>query len=324
MDSALAAQDLFPAIEPYDSGWLAVGGRHRLYWEVSGNPRGRPVVFLHGGPGAGASPSHRRFFDPAHYRIVIFDQRGSGRSEPLGETIDNTTDDLVADLERLRESLGIERWLIFGGSWGSTLALAYAQSHAERVTGLILRGIFLGSQEEVQWFLTGMKAFQPEAWQRFAGHIPPGERDDLLTAYRRRLHDPDPAVHLPAARCWSRYEGACATLKPCPDTQAALGAEGTALGLARLEAHYFAHGCFLEPGALLGRVDRLRRIPGVIVHGRYDLICPIITAERLHQAWPEVLYEIIPDAGHSAMEPGIRQALVQATERFKALDPVAA
>lgn len=313
------AHNLFPPIEPYETGRLKRSAPHELYWEQSGTPDGRPVVFLHGGPGSGAAPDHRRFFDPAAYRIVIFDQRGAGRSTPLGELTDNTTGDLVSDIEALREHLGIARWLVFGGSWGSTLALAYAEAHPERVTGLVLRGIFVCRAEEIDWFLHGMRWVYPEAWRRFATHIPEDERGDLLHAYHRRLIDPDPAVHMPAARAWSTYEGACSTLLPSPETVAAFGEDTKALGLARIEAHYFVNGIFMEEGALLRRAERIRAIPGVIVQGRYDMVCPIATADALHRAWPEADYRIIPDAGHSAMEPGIRGALIAATERFKAL-----
>ncbi len=313
----MADHELFPPIEPYESGMLILDERHALYWEVCGNPDGRPAVFLHGGPGAGASAEHRRFFDPARYRIVVFDQRGAGRSTPLGELADNTTGHLVADMELLRETLGIARWLVFGGSWGSTLALAYAQAHRERVTALVLRGIFLCRGSEIDWFLYGMRQLYPEAWDSFAGHIPEAERGDLLAAYHRRLTDPDPAVHLPAARVWSRYEGSCSTLLPSPETVAAFGADRMALGLARIEAHYFTHDIFLPENALLDGVANIREIPTVIVQGRYDVVCPIVTADELHRAWPEADYQVIPDAGHSAMEPGIRAALVAATERFK-------
>lgn len=313
------AHNLFPPIEPYETGRLKRSGPHDLYWEQSGTPDGRPAVFLHGGPGSGAAPDHRRFFDPAAYRIVIFDQRGAGRSTPLGELTDNTTGDLVSDIEALREHLGIERWLVFGGSWGSTLALAYAEAHPERVTGLVLRGIFVCRAEEIDWFLYGMRWVFPEAWRRFAEHIPEDERGDLLSAYHRRLIDPDPAAHMRAARAWSTYEGACSTLLPSPETVAAFGEGTKALGLARIEAHYFINGIFMEEGALLRRAERIRAIPGIIVQGRYDMVCPIATADALHQAWPEADYQIIPDAGHSAMEPGIRGALIAATERFKAL-----
>ena len=314
----MTAFELYPAIEPYETGVLEPAPPHRLYWEVSGNPEGRPVVFLHGGPGAGASADHRRFFDPERYRIVIFDQRGAGRSTPLGALAGNTTADLVGDIELLRERLGIERWLVFGGSWGSTLALAYAQAHPERVTGLVLRGIFLGRPQEIDWFLHGMGRFFPDVWRPFAGHLPEAERGDLLGNYYRRLTDPDPEVHLPAARAWSAYEGACSTLLPSPETVAAFSDDGMALGLARIEAHYFVNRLFLADGALIEGVERIRRIPAVIVQGRYDMVCPTTTADTLHQAWPEADYQVIPEAGHSAMEPGIRAALVAATRKFAA------
>ena len=310
---------LFPPIEPYASGHLAVEGKHEIYWEQCGNPQGRPVVFLHGGPGAGASADHRRFFDPAHYRIVVFDQRGAGRSKPLGELTDNTTPKLVADMERLREELGIARWIVFGGSWGSTLALAYAQTHPETVMALVLRGIFLCRRSEIDWFLHGMRNIYPEMWERFTGFLPEDERGDLLHSYHRRLIDPDPAVHMPAAKSWSTYEAACSTLLPSPETVAAFGSDRVALGLARIEAHYFVNDIFLPENALLEGVARIRKIPAVIVQGRYDVVCPIVTADELHRAWPEADYQIIPDAGHSAMEPGIRRALVAAMEGFKRL-----
>ena len=313
----MARTAFFPEIEPYETGALAVDGRHSLYWEQSGRPDGVAVVFLHGGPGAGSSPTHRRFFDPAHYRIVVFDQRGAGRSTPLGELTDNTTGHLVADLERLRAHLTIERWQVFGGSWGSTLALAYAEAHSERVTCLVLRGIFLCRDQEIDWFLYGMRGFFPEIWHDFAGHLPEAERGDLLTNYHRRLIDPDPAVHRPAARAWSTYEGACSTLLPSPETVAAFGAERMALGLARIEAHYFMNRIFLPEGALLAGVERLRAIPAVIVQGRYDIVCPPVTADALSRAWPKADTRMIDDAGHSAMEPGIRAELIGAMERFK-------
>jgi proline iminopeptidase len=310
-------QDLFPPIEPFESGRMKREPPHEVYWEVSGRPDGQPVVFLHGGPGTGASPDHRRFFDPEHYRIVIFDQRGAGRSTPLAELTNNTARHLIGDMEALRAQLDIERWLVFGGSWGSTLALAYAQAHPERVAGLILRGVFLCRKSEIDWFLYGMRRVYPETWRRFAGAVPEAGRGDLLAAYHRLLTDPDPAVHLPAARAWSIYEGACSALLPSPETVAAFGEDGMALGLARIEAHYFLNNGEFENGALIGNIDRMRRLPGVIVQGRYDMICPIATADELHRAWPEADYVVVPDAGHSAMEPGIRRALVAATERFK-------
>ncbi|HYH17150.1 MAG TPA: prolyl aminopeptidase [Azospirillum sp.] len=311
--------ELFPPIEPFQTGMLPVDGLHTLYWEQCGNPRGVPVVFLHGGPGAGASPTHRRFFDPAHYRIIILDQRGAGRSAPLGEVRANTTELLVQDLEMLRQRLGVERWLLFGGSWGSTLALAYAQTHPDRCLGLILRGIFLMRRPEIDWFLYHMRVIFPEAWASFAGHIPESERGDLLEAYWKRLDSPDAAVRMAAARAWSVYEGACSSLLPSPELIAASGEDNHALGLARIEAHYFRANAFTPEDALLRNVGRIRHLPAVIVQGRYDIVCPIATADELRRAWPEADYHIVPDAGHSAMEPGIRAALVQATERFKDL-----
>ena len=312
-----AVSPLYPEIEPYASGMLPLDAVHEMYWETSGNPNGIPVVFLHGGPGAGASPKHRRFFDPSSYRIVVYDQRGAGRSRPLGELRDNTTPHLVADLEGLREHLGIERWLVFGGSWGSTLALAYAEAHPSRVLGLVLRGIFLCRPCEIDWFLYGMRSVFPEAWDRFAGFLPAGERGDLLEHYHRRLVDPDPDVHMPAARSWSLYEGACSTLLPSQETLAHFGDDVVALGLARIEAHYFRNGIFLPPNALLANVDRLRSVPGVIVQGRYDMVCPIVSAHELAAAWPEAKYVVVPDAGHSAWEPGIAAAVVDACDRFR-------
>jgi proline iminopeptidase len=312
----MSRQDLFPPIEPYATGMLKLDGRHTMYWEQSGNPRGAPVVFLHGGPGAGATPTHRRFFDPQHYRIIVLDQRGAGRSPPLGDIVDNTTAHLVTDLERLRQHLGVERWVVFGGSWGSTLALAYAQQHPARCTGLVLRGIFLCRRSEVDWFLYGMRSIYPEAWRAFAGFLPESERDDLLGAYYRRLTAPEPAVHMPAARAWSTYEGACSTLLPSPDTVAAFGEDRMALGLARIEAHYFLNNVIPAERDLVSRVDRVRRVPAFIIQGRYDMVCPIVSADELARAWPEAEYTVVPDAGHSAMEPGIRARLVAATEKL--------
>ena len=315
---AEASFPLFPPVEPYDAGMLDLEAPHRMYYEQSGNPRGVPVVFLHGGPGAGASPVHRQFFDPAFYRIVVLDQRGAGRSTPLGCLDDNTTPRLVQDLETLRGHLGIARWLVFGGSWGSTLALAYAEQHPARCLGLVLRGIFLCRPSEIEWFLYGLRAIFPEAWRAFATFIPEAERRDLLSAYYKRLVDPDPAVHLPAARSWSVYEGSCSTLLPNPALVADFATDRVALGLARIEAHYFRHDIFLPKNSLLENARTLAKIPGVIVQGRYDIVCPAISADDLHQAWPEAEYVVVPDAGHSAFEPGIRSRLVGATEAFKA------
>ncbi len=277
-------KELFPAIEPHRTGMLELDATHVMYWELSGNADGVPAVFLHGGPGAGATPAHRRFFDPAHYRIIIFDQRGAGRSKPLGELKDNTTAHLVADIERLRQHLGVERWLVFGGSWGSTLGLAYAEAHPERCLGLVLRGIFLCRKREIDWFLQGLRTIFPEAWRKFAEFLPQAERGDLLASYRRRLTDPDPAVHMPAARAWSTYEGACSTLLPSPETVAEFREDRMALGLARIEAHYFANGIFMKEGALLENAGRLAGIPAMIVQGRYDVVGPVVTADELARA----------------------------------------
>ncbi len=310
--------DFYTEIGPNRSGYLRLDERHEMYWEESGNAHGVPVIFLHGGPGAGATPQHRRFFDPAFYRIIIFDQRGAGRSQPLGEIIDNTTPLLVADIEQLREFLGVERWLVFGGSWGSTLALAYAESHPERCTGLILRGIFLCRKSEIDWFLYGLRTFFPEAWDDFVAPIPERERSDLLIAYYWRLNDPDPAVHMPAARNWSTYEARCSTLLPNPSLVSHYASDVTALGLARIEAHYFVHNIFLPDNSLLDNVGKIRHIPAVIVQGRYDAVCPIISADDLRKAWPEAEYIVVPGAGHAAFEPGIRSQLIAAADRFKA------
>lgn len=316
MDIRSHRNELFPEIEPFATGLLDLDGRHRMYWEQSGNPEGMPVVFLHGGPGAGSATAHRRFFDPLHYRIIVYDQRGCGRSRPRAEIRDNTTDHLLNDLERLRRHLGIERWLLFGGSWGSTLALAYGARWPECCAGFVLRGIFLGSQWEVDWFLHGMKTIFPEAQRAFREFLPAGERSDLLAGYYRRLTDPRPRVHGPAAAAWCRYESACSNLIPRAE-DLSLGPDGAALALARIEAHFFVHRLFLAEGTLLDGVSRLRRHPAIIVHGRYDVVCPIVTADTLARAWPEADFVIVPDAGHSALEPGIRAALVAATERMK-------
>jgi proline iminopeptidase len=310
---------LYPEIEPYTQGRLAVDPPHDLYWEECGNPTGSPVLFLHGGPGAGIAATARRFFDPRHYRIILMDQRGAGQSTPHAETAGNDTDALIADIEALRKNRGVDRWLLFGGSWGALLALAYAQSHLARCRGLILRGIFLGGQTEIDWFFDGMRRFFPEAGRAFAGHLPPAERDNLLEGFHRRLSDPDPAVHMPAALAWRRYETACSGLIPRDDINFRKEDHQAALALARIEAHYFSNKCFLHDGALLAGARRLAAIPGVIVQGRYDMVCPPHVADQLAAAWPRARYEIVADAGHSAMEPGITAALVAATERFKSL-----
>jgi len=310
-------RDLYPPIEPGRTGSLRLDARHTMYWEQSGNPRGAPALFLHGGPGAGATAIHRRFFDPDHWRIVIFDQRGAGRSTPLGEIADNSPAHLVADIERLRTALGIEKWLVFGGSWGSTLALDYAETHPQRCSGLVLRGIFLCRGEEIAWFLYGVRRIFPEAWRAFSGFLPEAERGDLLDAYYRRLLDPNSRIHMPAARAWSTYEGACSTLLPNAEAAAAFADERLALGLARIEAHYFSRHIYAGDRDLIARIGRVRQLPATIVQGRYDMVCPIASADELARAWPEAEYVVVPDAGHSAMEPGIREQLVLATDRMK-------
>jgi len=308
---------LYPSIEPHKTGKLALDETHTMYWEQSGHPGGLPVLFLHGGPGAGATSVHRRFFDPSSYRIVIYDQRGAGRSTPRGELTDNTTGDLIDDIERLREHLGIKQFLLFGGSWGSTLALTYAEAHPDRCMGLVIRGIFLGRPHEIDWFLYGLRVVFPEAWRNLVSVLPQDERDDILGNFYRRLLDADPKVHLPAARAWSRYEGACSTLHPSPETVAAFGEDDLAYALARIETHYFTNGNFMSDNALLDNLGAITHLPCKIIQGRYDMICPIATADELHRSWPGSEFIIVPDAGHSAMDSGIREALVTTTERCK-------
>jgi proline iminopeptidase len=309
-------RELYPELEPYRTHRLRVDALHELYVEECGNPQGLPVVFLHGGPGAGLSPFHRRFFDPARYRIVLFDQRGAGRSTPHAELRDNTTGHLVADIEAIREHFGIERWVVFGGSWGSTLALAYAQRHPERVLGLVLRGIFLGRTYELRWFNEldgGAQWIFPERWQPYLEHIPPEERHDMIEAYWRRLDSDDEAVRLAAAHAWSDWEGGSTTLQHAPHEPGNFEEPGVALSVARAEVHYFRHRLFLEPDQLLRDIDRIRHIPATIVHGRYDIICPVKSACDLAQAWPEAALDIVL-AGHSAAEPAIVDVLVRATD----------
>lgn len=306
---------LYPPLRSDRHGWLQVGGGHRLYWEESGNPAGVPVLFLHGGPGAGCSPMHRRFFDPGHYRIVLFDQRGAGRSSPHADLSGNTTAALVADMEALRRSLGVERWLLFGGSWGSTLALAYGEAHPQRCLGFILRGVFLFRRFEVDWFLHGMGRFFPEAERAFLDHLPAAGRADPLAAYYRLLTDADPSVHLPAAHAWCAYEESCSRLIP----EAADGrASPAALSMARIEAHYMVHHGFMAENQLLRDAGRLHGLPAVIVQGRYDLICPPVSAADLAAVWPGAVLRMIADGGHSAIDPGIRKALVDAADGFRA------
>ena len=312
---------LYPEIEPFRTGRLRVSDVHELYFEESGNPNGKPVVFLHGGPGAGTEPKQRRFFDPRAYRIVLFDQRGSGKSTPFASLVANTTWDLVADIEALRTHLGIAKWQVFGGSWGSTLAMAYAQSHPDRVTEIVLRGIFLLRQQEIDWFYQrGAGALFPEAWEDYVAPIPEAERRDLLRAYHRRLTSEDPGVRAEAARAWSVWEGRTSCLLPNSDLVARYAGAQFAEAFARIECHYFVNLGFFDAERdplSVARIDRIRKIPAVIVQGRYDVVCPAETAWALHRAWPEATLQIIPDAGHSAMEAGTLQALVGATDRFK-------
>lgn len=309
---------LYPEIPPYRTGRLKVSGAHELYYEESGNPRGKPVVFLHGGPGGGTEPKMRRYFDPARYRIVLFDQRGCGKSTPFACLDDNTTWDLVDDIEALRQQLGVERWQVFGGSWGSTLALAYAEAHPARVSELVLRGIFLIRKEEIRWFYQeGTSWIYPEAWREYLEHIPLAERGDLLRAYHARLTSHDPAVQRAAAKIWSVWEGRTSCLIPNPELILRTGGEDFSLAFARIEAHYFVHDAWLDQGrGLLENIDAIRGIPGVIVQGRYDVVCPAKSAWDLHLAWPEADYRIVPDAGHSASEPGTVHELVSATDRY--------
>ena len=311
-------KSLYAPIEPYNAGRLKVSPIHELYYEQCGNPNGKPVVFLHGGPGGGLSPDYRRYFDPQIYRIVLFDQRGSGQSTPHASIEENTTWHLVADIERLREHLKIERWQVFGGSWGSTLALAYAETHPERVTELVLRGIFLCRPQEIQWFYQqGASAIFADVWEEYLKVIPESERADMVSAYYRRLTSDDRAVRVEAARAWSIWEGSTSKLYFDPTSIEKFGDPEFALAFARIECHYFMNNSFFKTdNYLIENVDRIRSIPGVIVQGRYDVVCPMTSAWDLHRAWPEAELRIIQDAGHSISEPGIIDALVDATDRF--------
>jgi proline iminopeptidase len=315
---ALRQEDiLYPAIEPYREDWLEVGGSHRIRFEESGNPRGIPVVYLHGGPGSGCNPNQRRFFDPAAFRIVLFDQRGTGRSTPAGETRANTTPHLVSDMERLRAALGIGEWILFGGSWGATLALAYAKAFRERVQGMILRGVFLGTRREIEWFLYGLRAFVPEAWERFSEVAGTRRARDILDGYQRLLRSRKGQDRLSAAAAWQDYEAVAVGLnereapEPAPPPDAAL------VGRTRIELHYLASDCFLAPGELLRAAPRLAGVPGVIVQGRHDLVCPPVTAHALHRAWPGSELVMVERAGHTTSDPAIAAALVRAADNFR-------
>ena len=314
---------LYPPIEPYNTGKLQVSPIHEIYFEESGKPSGKPVIFLHGGPGGGSDPKQRRFFHPEKYRIVNFDQRGCGKSTPNASLEANTTWDLVADIEKIREHLGIDRWQVFGGSWGSTLALAYSQTYPDRVTELVLRGIFLLRKQEIDWFYQrGASVLYPDAWEPYLAHIPEAERGDLLSAYYRRLTSDEPAVRLAAAKIWSGWEGATSKLLPDPAFAGHYEEDEFALAFARIEAHYFFNKGFFETDdQLLCNASRIRDIPGVIVQGRYDVVCPMETAWALHRAWPEADLIITPDSGHSAFDPPNSRALVAATDKFAASVP---
>ncbi|HSS65102.1 MAG TPA: prolyl aminopeptidase [Gammaproteobacteria bacterium] len=308
----------YPPAEPYETGHLAVTGGHSLYYEEVGTRDGKPAVFIHGGPGAGAQLFDRRFFDPGRYRVVLFDQRGCGRSTPHASLEENTTRHLVEDIERLRTHLGIDRWLVFGGSWGSTLSLAYAETHPDSVTELVLRGIFLLRKKEISWFYQeGASAIFPDEWEKYLAPIPEEERHDLVAAYYKRLTSDDEKTRLEAARAWSQWEGSTLSLYPDEKRVQFFGGEDFATAFARIECHYFINGAFLErESQLLDNVDRIRHIPGVVVQGRYDICTPAQSAWELHRAWPEAEFHLIPDAGHASNEPGILDALVRATDRF--------
>ena len=308
---------LYPAIEPYRTGYLDTGDGHQVYWEICGNPNGKPAVFLHGGPGAGCSPAHRRLFDPQKYRIMLFDQRGCGRSKPHASLENNTTWDLVKDIESLRAVMGVEKWLVFGGSWGSTLALAYAETHPAHVSELVVRGIFTLKKREIDWYYQeGASNLFPDLWESFVAPIPEAERGDLVGAYRKRLIGSDPKAQLEAARAWSVWEGSTIKLLPNKQNSSNYGQDQFALAFARIENHYFTHGGWMNDGQLIRDAGKLKNIPGIIIQGRYDVCTPAVTAWELHRAWPEAQFVIVDDAGHAFDEPGIMNQLIEATDKF--------
>ncbi|WP_415064183.1 prolyl aminopeptidase [Bdellovibrio sp.] len=314
-------KEFFPEVEPFNKGMLKVSDLHTLYWEECGNPQGKPVVFLHGGPGGGIHPDHRRFFDPKTYRIILFDQRGSGKSTPCAELRENTTWDLVKDTETLREMLKIDKWVVFGGSWGSTLALAYAITHPERVKALVLRGIFLCRPSEIKWFYQeGASQIFPDVWDEYLKPIPVNERHDLVAAYYKRLTHENADVRLEAAKAWSKWEAATSRLIVDQSAIEEFDDPEYALSFARIECHYFTNNAFFKTNNwLLESIEKIRHIPGAIVQGRYDVVCPARSAWELHKAWPEAKFTFVADAGHAAAEPGTRSALIEATESFKHL-----
>ena len=311
-------RELYPPRQPYNEGELKVSDLHTIHFEESGNPEGKPIVLLHGGPGGGCPPFYRQYFDPEKWRLVMFDQRGCGQSKPHAELQENTTWDLVNDIEKLREYLNIHQWVVFGGSWGSTLSLAYSQTHPDRCKGLILRGIFMLRQKEIRWFYQeGASYIFPDAWEEYVKPIPINERDDLLTAYYQRLTSPDAQIRLEAARAWSIWEASTSRLFPDLDLKQSFGIDAFAEAFARIECHYFINKGFIDPeDKLLLNIDRIRKIPAVIVQGRYDVVCPMMSAWELHRAWPEAEFIVVADAGHSMSEPGIRTCLMEATDKF--------
>lgn len=311
--------DLFPSITPYSSGYMAVDEPHEIYWEQCGNPDGVPILFIHGGPGGGCKPIHRQFFDPDHYRIILFDQRGAGRSTPFLCLENNTTADLIKDIEKLREHLLIQKWHVFGGSWGSTLALSYAAKHANKCISMILRGIFLMEVEDIEWFIYTNKNVFPEAWEQFISVIPEQEHNNLLEAYYKRLTGDDKEEQLKCAMAWSLYESACSTLIPNYEIITTDEQKDAALSISIIECHYFYNEMIKSENSLLKKIDKFRHIPSTIIQGRYDMVCPILAAHKLHNAWPEADYIVVPDAGHSALDPAIRSRLIEAAEHAKSI-----